>query len=46
VSPSKLTVAAPAHAAGTVNVSVTTPAGTSAPTSANEYIYTNGCFIC
>jgi hypothetical protein len=45
VSPSKLTVAAPAQAAGTVNVSVTTPAGTSAPTNANQYTYCSPCRV-
>jgi hypothetical protein len=39
VSRSKLTVTAPRHAAGTVNVTVSTPAGTSAPTNANQYTY-------
>jgi hypothetical protein len=39
VSSSKLTVTAPAHAAGRVNVFVTTPAGPSAITTADQYTY-------
>jgi uncharacterized repeat protein (TIGR01451 family) len=39
VSGSKLTVTAPAHVAGTVNVSVTTPAGTSTHTTTDQYTY-------
>jgi hypothetical protein len=37
-----LTVTAPAHAAGTVDVLVTTPLGTSANTSADDFTYTAG----
>ena len=36
----QITVAAPAHAAGTVNVRVTTPGGTSAVTVADRFTYT------
>ncbi len=39
VSPSKLTVHGPAHAAGTVDVTVQTPAGTSPTSSADRYVY-------
>jgi hypothetical protein len=39
VNPTQLTVKAPAHAAATVNVRVTTPGGTSAVTSADAYTY-------
>jgi hypothetical protein len=39
LSSGKLTVVAPAHAAGTVNVTVTTAAGTSAQTSADDYTF-------
>ena len=39
VSPSKLTARAPAHPAGVVNVSVTTPAGTSAAVTGDRYTY-------
>jgi uncharacterized repeat protein (TIGR01451 family) len=45
VSPSKLTVAAPAQAAGTVNVSVSTAAGTSASTTADQYTYCSPCRV-
>jgi len=36
-SPSQITVASPAHAAGTVHVQVNTPLGTSAATNADLY---------
>ncbi|HKD95415.1 MAG TPA: IPT/TIG domain-containing protein [Gaiellaceae bacterium] len=39
VSPTKLTAVAPAGAAGTVQVAVTTPGGTSAATNADLYAY-------
>jgi hypothetical protein len=39
VSPTKLTAVAPAGAAGTVQVAVTTPAGTSAATNSDLYAY-------
>jgi hypothetical protein len=39
VSPTQLTVSAPAGSAGTVNVTVTTPWGTSATSAADEYTY-------
>ena len=42
VSTKTMTVDAPAHAAGTVDVTVTTPAGTSGPTTADHYTYTAG----
>ena len=38
-SPTEITAFAPAHAAGTVAVTVTTPGGTSADTSADDYEY-------
>ena len=38
-SDTSITVTAPAHAAGVVNVSVTTPAGTSAANSASRFTY-------
>ncbi len=37
-----LTVTSPAHAAGTVDVAVTTPLGTSANTAADDFAYTAG----
>ena len=39
VSPTEIEVTAPAGAAGTVDVSVTTPGGTSANTAADDYTY-------
>lgn len=39
-SSGQVTAVAPAHAAGTVDVSVTTPAGTSADTAADDFTYT------
>lgn len=39
VSPTKITVTAPAHTAGVVDVTVTTPGGTSPTTSADRYSY-------
>jgi IPT/TIG domain/PASTA domain len=39
VSPTKIEIEAPAHAAGTVDVSVKTPGGTSADTAADDYTY-------
>lgn len=39
VSGSSLTVQAPSHAAGLVDVSVTTPGGTSLPVAADQYIF-------
>jgi hypothetical protein len=39
-SASSLAVTAPAHAAGTVHVTVTTPGGTSAPVSTDRFTYT------
>ena len=43
VSATKITATAPAAAlAGTVDVTVTTPGGTSATTAADQYTYTNG----
>jgi hypothetical protein len=39
VSPTVLTVAAPAHAAGAVHIRVTTAAGTSPATGADSYTY-------
>ena len=39
VSPTRLTAIAPAHAAGTVDVTVQTPAGTSATSAADQYLY-------
>ena len=41
-SDTQLTVVAPAHAAGTVNVVVTTPIGASADTTADNFTYTTG----
>jgi hypothetical protein len=38
-SSTKITAVAPAHAAGTVQIKVTTPAGASANTSADDYTY-------
>ncbi len=35
----KITATAPAHAAGTVSISVTTPSGTSTDTSADNFVY-------
>jgi hypothetical protein len=42
VSSTQITVASPAHAAGKVNVKVTTPAGTSPAATADQYTYTTG----
>ena len=39
VSPTQLTAKSPAESAGTVDVTVTTPAGTSAPGAADKYTY-------
>jgi hypothetical protein len=39
ISPSKITATAPAGAAGTVEVTVTNPAGTSAPSTADHFKY-------
>ncbi|MCE0539506.1 IPT/TIG domain-containing protein [Kineosporia rhizophila] len=39
VSPTQITTTAPAHSAGTVDVRVLTPGGTSADTSADNYTY-------
>jgi IPT/TIG domain len=39
VSPTLLTVAAPAHAVGAVHIRVTTAAGTSPATGADSYTY-------
>ena len=39
VSPNRLTAIAPAHAAGTVDVTVHTPAGASATSPADQYFY-------
>lgn len=39
VSPTEITVTAPAHAAGTVTVTVTTPGGTSPTTAADQFAY-------
>ena len=39
VSPRKLTVVSPAHAAGTINIRVTGPDGTSAVVPADEYVF-------
>ncbi|MEP6638887.1 MAG: IPT/TIG domain-containing protein [Chloroflexota bacterium] len=39
VTPETLTATAPSHVAGTVNVTVTTPNGTSAASAANEFTY-------
>jgi hypothetical protein len=38
-SPTRIVAVSPAHAAGTVNVTVVTPAGTSATGAANSYVY-------
>ena len=38
-SPTQITAVAPAHAVGTVDVTVTTPAGTSAASAASKYTY-------
>jgi hypothetical protein len=40
VTPMSITVTSPAHAAGVVNLRVTTPVGTSATTSADVFTYT------
>ena len=42
VSATKITATAPAAAAGTVDVTVTTPGGTSTTGAADQYTYTNG----
>jgi hypothetical protein len=42
VSATEITAASPAHAAGKVNVKVTTPAGTSPAVTADQYTYTTG----
>ena len=39
VSPTQITATVPAHAAGTVDVRVVTPGGTSANTAADDYVY-------
>jgi hypothetical protein len=41
-SDSKLIATSPAHAAGTVHVTVTTPSGTSSTSSADQFTYTTG----
>ncbi len=41
VNDTTITVVAPAHAAGTVNVLVSTPLGTSADTAADDFVYTD-----
>ena len=41
VSSTQVNATAPAHSAGTVNVTLTTPAGTSAVTGTDEYTYTD-----
>ena len=40
VSSTKITAKTPAHAAGTVDVRVVTPAGTSAVVAADKYTFT------
>jgi hypothetical protein len=42
VSATEITAVSPAHAAGKVNVKVTTPAGTSPAVTADQYTYTSG----
>lgn len=42
VNATTITATSPAHAAGTVDVLVTTPAGTSANTTADNFTYTSG----
>ncbi|HUZ52871.1 MAG TPA: IPT/TIG domain-containing protein [Streptosporangiaceae bacterium] len=41
-SDTQITATSPAHAAGTVDVTVTTPGGTSALTSVDQFTYVNG----
>ena len=43
VSDTKVTVVSPAHAAGTVDVTVTTAAGTSATSAADQFTYFTNC---
>src|SRR6185437_5213118 len=40
ISSTKITARAPAHAAGTVNIKVTTPGGTTPAVTASKYTYT------
>ena len=42
-SDSQVTATSPAHAAGVVDVTVTTPSGTSATVAADQFTYTNAC---